>query len=98
MVRDKGMQISLLYANDGHWRVKSNSAALDQSGCCEDEGFAQTEQANLTRPHGTNCAWRVKFNDLSETGMESAPALRIIALDEGETTFRKVCTIPSGIL
>ena len=100
MVRDKGMQISLLYANDGHWRVKSNSADLDHSGCCEDEGFARTELANLTRPYGTNCAWKVKFNVLSELGMEPAPAVRVVALDEGETTFRKVYiyTTPSGIL
>ena len=94
MVRDQGMKISLLYADDGHWRVRS-SHDVDAY-----EGFAQTEQANLTRPYGTNCAWKVKFNVLSELGMEPAPAVRVVALDEGETTFRKVYTYtsPSGIL
>ena len=83
MVRQEGMEISLFFDNDGRWRIKIS----EQSG---DEGFAETKRAYLTRPYGIDCAWKLKFNHLGESGMQSAPQLRAIPLDQGETDFRKV--------
>ena len=87
MVRGDGMQIYIAYANDGHWRVKTS----DDSS--EHEGYARTQKANLNRPYGRRCAWEVKFND---DGMESAPDLQVIALNEDDTSLRKVCAIPTS--
>ena len=70
--------------SDGHWRVKTNEDSVDN------EGFAQTKQANLNRPYGGNCSWKVKCNMLDESGMEPAPDLQVIALDDSETALRKV--------
>ena len=84
------MEISLHYASDGHWRVKTN---LDGD---EDEGFAQTEKRNinihLCKSSVVNCAWKVKVNLLEDTGMEPAPELQVFALDQSETILRQAST------
>ena len=91
MVREEeGMAISLFYSNDGYWRVSNDGKDMVQANA----GFAQTEKANLTRPYGRNCKWKLKFNLIGERGMQPAPTLISIALDQGETIFRKVSSKP----
>ena len=84
MVSEKeGTQMSLMYADDGYWRVMSDEKNAGDTG-----GFARTEESNLAWPY--DCAWRVRYNLLSELGMEPAPDLRVVTLTEDETTFREV--------
>lgn len=83
MARASGMRMLLHYDDDGFWRVKSN---LDKS---INESSAQTADANLDRPYGAHCAWKVKVNLCDEPGMEPAPDLQVIALDEKEAIFRQ---------
>ena len=92
MVRDEGMKISISYANDGHWRVRTSDNSSDH------QGYAQTKKANLNRPYGRKCEWEVKLNMPRDVGMEPAPELKVIALNEAETTFRKVCAILTSAL
>lgn len=81
MVRDEGMIIYISYGNDGVWRVKTDEG---------DQVFAQTTKAQLSRPYGPGVEWEVKHNLLSESGMEPAPNLQVIPLNEEETSLRKV--------
>ena len=87
MVREKeGTQVFLVYADDGYWRVISDDKDIGDTG--ETGGFARTEERNLTWPY--DCAWRVRYNLLTESGMEPAPDLRVVTLTEDETAFREV--------
>ena len=87
MVREKeGTQMSLMYADDGYWRVMSDENNIGDFR--DTEGFARTEESNLAWPY--DCAWRVRYNLLSESGMEPAPDIRVVTLTEDETTFREV--------
>ena len=89
MVSGDGMDICIVYTNDGHWRVKTN----DENP--EPEGYARTKKANLNRPYGRKCEWEVKLNMQADVGMEPAPDLQVIPLNEDDTNFRKVCAMPT---